>query len=747
MEKPKAGWHRVLLGSARSNIKTYAAVTLLYLAVALIMFYPIALNMATATPGSGGGSFQNLWDIWWVNYALFHLHTGIYYTTLLFWPVGVNLVYQTMPPLTALLSAPFQALGTVFAYNVVFMAGFALSGIAMFLLADYLTENKAAALIAGMVFTFSTFHIAQSYAHIYFINIEWVPLFLYFALRTIKEDRSYANAIGMSVSFALSALMGGIEQSVMLLILLVLAIMMYAANKPTRNRIVRKKFAVSMVLFLALAFMLGSWNFVPMLMALLHGGLSPSNYLNTVQYNAAHSHDLLALFIPSFYNGVFSFISLSPSVYSLYFSVDPTERVAYIGFTVLALALYGIYVNKKRTAMWLVLAAAFGWLTLGPYLQVGGSVTPIPGLYYLYHLMPLISVIREPARFDLIFTMMLAILAGYGAKALLDRFGANGKKKGAIMLIASALVLLIIIESNGMPLGSTAIANAVATTVAPSGLYRMLGNLTGNFSVLELPALPGRNATYVGENTYHTSITHKPLVGGYVAGENLTENLSVYIIPLAVQVRNLDLYGIAAFDSPVTQNYTDQTLLTLYHYDTAFVVVTKGAYNQTALPQLLGYMLNVFGKPVYNDNTTTAFETLSAINRSVFRSYVSYPIATQWRETMIPFNGTYTTVWVPSSPGTIVVYAPYSAAARSASAQINTTIRFSATAEAPSRLFIKKETASGPSLVAAFNVTTAMRAYSANVSLASGSGGNALFFVEGQGSSAYLRNITFSGSG
>jgi hypothetical protein len=710
------------------------------------MFYPLTLNMTKMTPGSGGDSFQNLWDIWWVNYAVFHLHTSIYYTPLLFWPVGANLVYQTMPPLTALISAPFQALGTVFAYNIIFILGFALSGITMFLLADYLVKNKTAAFIAGMVFTFSTFHIAQSFAHIHFINIEWVPLFLYFALRTIKEDKRYLNAIGMSVSFALSTLMGNIEQSMMLFILLVLIIIIYAINKPTRNRVLSKRFVICMVLFLVAAFVIGFWNYLPMLAVLLNGGLSSANSLNVVQYNVVWSHDLLSLFIPSFYNGVFSFISSSPSIYTPYFSVDPTERVAYIGFTVIALVLYGIYVNRKRVALWLVLAVIFGWLTLGPYLQVGGSITPVPGLYYLYHLMPVINIIREPGRFDLIFTMMLAILAAYGAKALFDRLSTNSAKKSAAMLAASVLVLLIVIESNGMPLGNTTIAGKAATVVAPSGLYQELGNFTGNFSVMGLPALPGRSALYVGEDTYYTSITHKPLIGGYVSRENMTQNLSVYNIPLAVQAKNLDLYGIAAFASPVMQNYTAQTLLSLYNYDTAFVVVTKSAYNQTVLLQLMGYMLDVFGKPVYNDNTTTAFQTENAIKGSVFRKYVAYPITTQWSETMIPFNGTDIIAWVPSSPGAMVVYAPYSANAQSSSAQINTTITFSATADAPSRLLIEERGESGASVVAAFNVTTMMSTYSVNVPLTSGPDGNELFFVEGS-PTTYLRNITFSASG
>ena len=58
------------------------------------------------------------------------------------------------------------------------------------------------------------------------------------------------------------------------------------------------------------------------------------------------------------------------------------------------------------------------------------------------------------------------------------------------------------------------------------------------------------------------------------------------------------------YQSPVAENYTNQTLLTLYNYDVAFVALDKTAYNQSQFTQLGGYLYSVFGSPVYNDNTT-----------------------------------------------------------------------------------------------------------------------------------------------
>ncbi|MGI0134539.1 MAG: hypothetical protein ACREBW_06250, partial [Candidatus Micrarchaeaceae archaeon] len=292
-----------------SLLKKYApqiAATVIYLLIALVMFYPITLNMTSVAPGTGGDTFQNLWGIWWVNYATFNLHTSIYMTNLLFWPVGVNLAFQTLTPLSALVSVPFQAVNLVFAYNVLFFLGFAMSGLGMFILADYLVKNRYAAFIAGIIFAFSAFHIAQSYAHIDFMALEWVPLFLYFFLRVLHEKRSIINIVGMSACFAFATLMGVIQISLMLLLIMFMVIVAYLVNRPTRGTILRKDLWLSLAIFAVLAFIIGAWNFVPIISTLAQpGSLATANAMNDVQHNAIWSNNLLAFFVPSYYNGIF----------------------------------------------------------------------------------------------------------------------------------------------------------------------------------------------------------------------------------------------------------------------------------------------------------------------------------------------------------------------------------------------------------------------------------------------------------
>ncbi len=729
--------------------KSYAYAAVAYLLIALVLFYPLALNMRTLTPGSSGDSYQNLWDIWWVGNAMFNLHTSIYYTNLLFWPIGANLVYQTMSPLLSLISVPFQAVGVVFAYNVIFFLSFVLSGLGMMLLAKHITKNSYAAFFAGVVFTFSSFHIAQAYAHMSFLNIMFVPLFLYFLLRYMHEGKR-VDVFGMSASFALSALVGGDEQTLMLVLLLAFAAIAYLVLNKNRKRMFSVRFASNAALFLVLSFIIGIWLFLPTANALLHGSaLSATNSMNNLQYNEVWSSDMLSFFTPSYYNGFFSW--LTNGTYSSLYADTPTERTAYISFTVLCLVIYFSHKQQKQAAPWIAGAVVFGLLSLGPYIEFNGIVSQIPCLYYLYHLIPYINSIREPGRFNLMTTMFFAILAAFGVKLLLEK-GSTHKKLllHNKLLVLGVISFLFLIESNGMPLGSS-LAQQVATHVSVPNFYTLLSTLPRNFSVIQLPAEEGVYTTLsVGKATYYTSITQKPLVGGYVTRGNETDLLSLYNIPLVLQDENLISHGNMSYSSPVVENYTNQTLLALFNYNTEFVIVDKTAYNNASLTKIAGYLANVFGAPVYNDNTTLAFLTVNAISQSLFKSFVSYPILTQWQTTLIPFNGTYRNAWVPFQSGAIVVYAPYSNATgagstASPSNYINTTIRFSAISSSPQMMYVAEQEGDSIKTIALLNMTNTLQSYVVDVTLASGPVGNTLFFItSNKNLTAAILGITFS---
>ena len=196
--------------------RIHLIVFIIYLAISLVMFWNITTAFSTRVPNGGGDVYQSMWGLWWVPYSVFTLHQSPYYTNYLFYPIGANLVSETMSPLAGILTAPIQAFaGIASTYNFLFFLSFALGGLFMFMLSRYLVKNDYAAFIAGLIFAFSPMHIAQSYSHLQWTTMEFMPLFVLFFLMMLREKKALYS-ICAAVSFVLLTFAGDIEQGIMM---------------------------------------------------------------------------------------------------------------------------------------------------------------------------------------------------------------------------------------------------------------------------------------------------------------------------------------------------------------------------------------------------------------------------------------------------------------------------------------------------------------------------------------------------
>lgn len=744
---------------------TTISLLICYVIITLLVFNPVFSHISSRIPGTGGDSFLNLWEIWWAGYALLNLHTSLYYTYTIFWPIGANLVYQTIAPLTALISLPFQAFGLVTAYNIMLLIGILISAFGMFVLAKYITKNTYASFIAGLFYAFSASHIAQAYGHMNWIDIGFIPVLLYFLIKAIKENNIYKNALGIGISFVLITFLGGYEKAIMSIMLVVLVVVLYLLYKNTRKLILRKNFWIAAVLGIIIALILGSWGFIPIVHTLTSAkGISAAQSLNNVTYNEGWSNNLLSFFIPSYYNGIFNSKGTAkyfPSV----FQSDPTEKIGYIGYIALALALYAVYIDvkakRKRYLLWSAIALFFAWLSIGPYLQVGSAITQIPGIYAVYHAIPGINVIREPGRFFIIGTIGLDVLAAIGLTELFDKDKIKLFKSKAqnYYAITAIIAIIFIIGSSGIPYTSQS-AGILSTSVGPNTFYKELGSVNGTFSVLQLPILEDYNSTQPllpeGLANYHAALSHKPFIGGYFGRENTTQLVSVYNIPLAVQVQNyLDGVGFN-YTSPVNENFTNQTLLSLYNYQTLAITLDKQEFSSTELLALEDYLGSIFGNPIYNGNSTIAFSTKSATDSAAYKSYIAYPYLPDWIPVQVPYNGSDYVMFQPVYPGPITVYAPYTNSSANSTLinsqqSISTSVSFYAIASiSGSILKVALEGPTGYTLIGNFSVGKNMTEYTLNTTFVSGPSGNPLLFIPSQydnSSTVYISGIKFSKQG
>lgn len=738
--------------------KVYVIASLIYLVFALINFWPVTAHITSVVAGIGGDTYQSLWGIWFVSYSLLTLHQSIWHTSLVFWPIGANLAYQTFIPIASLLATPFTAVSLGFAYNVIFFLSFLLCGLTMFILARYLTKNSYAAFIAGLIFAFSALHIAQAYGHLDIANLEFIPIAIYLFIRMVKEDAGrYKKALLLAVSMVLCCFISNVQTGIILLLVLLVIAVLYLFKKETRQRMLSGGFIKAICLFVVATFILGIWAWIPIASAVLHTG-STVNSMNSVQYNALWSDDLLSFLVPTPYNGILGW--LSGSYISIYHG-DIAETASYMTYTAIVLALLGLWKHFKELRLWLALGLIFGVLALGPILLVGGSVTgiPLPGM--LYRLIPFFNAVREPGRFDIIVTIALAIMAAYGVKTITEGgLSANSAKVGqmvpAALIVVAVITLAFMIESNGMPLSSFAAA-AVTTKLSVSAAYAAIAAVPGNYSVLQLPIILNQASPlpnlYPGEAMYYQTVSHKPIVGGYLTRENTTQQLSLDQIPLALQATSLIDYGDMIYQSPIAENYTNQTLLTLYNYDTAFVAVNKAAYNETEFDTLANYLYGVFGAPVYNDNSTTVFSTGNAISKGLYKSYVSYPALSDWNVSVVLLNGSYVQEWSPIGYGAITVFAPdlnqtqiYDTVYHSGVYYTNSTISIEAAAPyGPEKLDIAVPTGNGNyTVLGTDNLTTQFSRYNYSVRMAAGPIGNTFFFLPQSRYPVKILNITFT---
>jgi len=158
----------------------------------LVMTYPLIRRFTSAIPGDGFDGWQNYWNLWWVRQALLVEHTHPWFTDMLYAPVGVSLLFHTLNLFNGLTTLPIQlAWGLFPAYNSAVLFSFAMSGLGAYLLARTVLgprSSRLAAFAAGIIFTFSPFHIAHLLGHMQVISMEWVPFFALYLLRAVESE-------------------------------------------------------------------------------------------------------------------------------------------------------------------------------------------------------------------------------------------------------------------------------------------------------------------------------------------------------------------------------------------------------------------------------------------------------------------------------------------------------------------------------------------------------------------------------
>ncbi len=310
----------------------------------------------------------------------------------------------------ALMVSPLLAIGVhpVIAYNVLFLSGFLLSGVTMFMLAAYLTRSPLSAFIAAVLFAFYPYRF-EHYSHLELQMTQWMPLALLALHRFVDTGRA---------RFALGAAAGAVAQlySSMyygvffaLYVLPVSAILLIGRRRnPLRLwRGVVLAGAVGLLCALPLAkpyFAAQAAKGERDIPAVTFYSAQPSDYFE--------AHDRSALYgrrLPS----------------------NHPERALFPGVMALSLATVALVPPYGLAQVTYIGALALGWETS---LGFNGFVYP-----HLYEWLSPVRGLRVAARYSILVGMTLALLAAFGTRRLLG-FVSSPRQRVAVVCVLTAMV-------------------------------------------------------------------------------------------------------------------------------------------------------------------------------------------------------------------------------------------------------------------------------------------------------------------
>ena len=563
-------------------------VTLVYLGLTLALTWPLAAGLARDIPGDFGDPLFSAWAMAW---AATHLGPGWWHANI-FAPHPLALAYSEHFLPQGLQAWPFFAAthNPIVGYNVVFVSTFVASGLGAFLLGRELTGSRAAGFVAGLAFAFSPFRIA-SMPHLQVLSSAWMPLVLYGLRRYFVSGRTWPLA-GAAAAWLLQNLSCGYYLLFFSPVVVLYIVWELTARKLWTNRLVVARVAIACaavaaatVPFLVPYLELRRLGFNPRSLAETKKFSADVYAFLTADPNlwlwgpvATSWQEAEGVLFPGLTIVVLAAIGVAlgdapARTASRELGRRALRSASMLFITLCWLAVVGlllgwsirlpglrvtelwrtVIVAAVATAAWLAAsprarAATRAWLAsprgiftamtifaaimaLGPEIHAKGRTIAETSLYaFFYQYVPGYDGVRVPARFAMIVTLGLSMLAAFGA-ARLERYGRRVLVALAcLFIVAEAVAVPIPINENSTKYAQSGLAPLparVETGAAAPPVYRFMAGLPDDSVIIELPlGEPAFDIRYMFYSTGHW----KRLVNGYSGGaplayEFLTEAL------------------------------------------------------------------------------------------------------------------------------------------------------------------------------------------------------------------------------
>jgi hypothetical protein len=648
-------------------IRKHLVILTAYTLIALGMTFPLALNFTTAIPGVEGDTPSFVWALGWMKTALVDLRVNPFYGDYVFYPLGGATQLLWAVSLIAFLAIPFQVLfGLIVTYNVFYLAATVLTAWGMYLLADevlwraevrgqrsevrgqrsefdgrllppfqtlllfkFVTEQRRLAarasplapFVAGLVFAFAPLRLGYGVAFFNLFNTQLVPFYALFLIRALR-DASRRDAVCAGVLLGLNAYID--FQIAAFLILFTGLYVLYDALvgwlewcESARARFAALRVRVVSTAIIAFVALL----VVAPILALLAQDFAREggNYIRVfpLKYSADRSYDALAFIVPNARSTLYADAPLklaginAPARPGDDGALSP-DRQAFVGYVVLALAMYATVRHWRRARFWFFTALAFALLALGPTLHILGRDLGVPLPYLVLHYIPIVNHIRIPMRYGIVVMFALALLAAVAIfewqKIMIARQWSDGK----IRVLRFALLLLpvlILMEYVALPYP--------LQPITMPRVYEQIAREPGNFTILEIPTF---NWRYAAMTEMYQAIHGKRILRAYTnrIAPGVAEYFGTRDIPIIV--RSLRALEGAQKDEltpeEIAQDHRARDEIVRF-YDVRYAVVHRRLLSPARADAVEAYLREVLhARAIFDEGDTVAYDIPRAASES-----------------------------------------------------------------------------------------------------------------------------------
>ena len=426
------------------------------------------------------------WTVAWVAHILPRAPLSLFEAPILY-PEQHTLAFSEHMFVPSVMGAPLLWMGAspVLVYNLLIIAGLALSGWGMYLLIARWTGSVAAGVIAGLLYAFNA-HVLTRFVHLQAQHVEFFPLLLYALDRVITAPATspreghastmlsagWRHAVLLAAAFVLQALCSNYLLAFMTYGLLVSVAVRW--NELSTPSWILLSIAGALSIIAMFPFL---WPYY--LVDQAHGLARDVNVVT--QYNAGWRDYLVT-------GGRLHFAWWSHVFYEGRTALFP-------GVTAIILVTIAIVSGRALRDPRARMALAIG--VLGVVLSFG---TSLPGYAALHQTLPLVSGLRNVARWGWLALAAVAILAGFGVAAV-EKLAPRRR------WIAVTLGALVTIEAIRTPVGFTRF----------NGIPHFYERLAGDPSLIlaEFPFYSGASVSLNGPYVLANTRYFRPLMNGY----------------------------------------------------------------------------------------------------------------------------------------------------------------------------------------------------------------------------------------